>query len=191
MLMWQSGRILSLQFLLLSPIKQLTDPFITHLSDKERNPGRQICLDGWCASMVNRKHHQNVNKICQPRWTCFISTSVGAGKRYLGNFSVKSLLPPQNQVSVSALRYGNGKRASKPRIVTPPFLEGDNGNKQQTQGCWWLVLSNPRGGGVLPAGVTCRHSCVVTCATWQRRMSQDLPASKAPGQASYGHMRMA
>lgn len=155
MLMWQSGRILRLQFLLLSPIKLLTDPFITHLSDKERNPGRQISAplgvlgrDGWCClSMINRKHNQNINKICQT--------------------SIKKSPSTFLQVFMLVLCYGNSKRAVKPWRVTPPFLEGDNGNKQQTQGCWWLVLSQPRGGDALPAWgdmqtFLCRDVCDLT-----------------------------
>lgn len=48
--MWQSGRILSLQFLLLFPIKQLTYRFITRRSDKERNTGRHIRATGGAGS---------------------------------------------------------------------------------------------------------------------------------------------
>lgn len=152
MLMWQSGRILRLQFLLLSPIKQLTGPFITHLSDKERNPGRQISaplgvlgLDGWGTSMINRKHNQDINKIGQPRAWVLTNAILGA---FLWKVSFHfHFSTSESGVRVGVMLWKQQACLQAPRVVTPPFLEGDNGNKQQTQGCWWLALSHPRGGG--------------------------------------------
>lgn len=70
--MWQSGRIPSLQFLLLFPIKQLTDQFITHWCDKQRGTladisaplgalGLDVWLPDWSSSVINRKHKPQQN----------------------------------------------------------------------------------------------------------------------------------
>lgn len=69
------------------------------------------------------------------------------------------IFPPQNQVSMLPLCCGNSKRASKPWIVTPPFLEGDNGNKQQTR--------------LLMAGFISPKGGCTSCVGWHA----DIPAS--------------
>lgn len=108
------------------------------------------------------------------------SISVGADESYFCNFSIKSLPPISylhlrircSLISWKQHRCVQALNKWQQHFWTTKETMVNNNHKAVDGG----FLSHPRGMHFL-CGVTCRHSCVVTCVTCVRRMPQDLPAS--------------
>lgn len=189
--MWQSGRILSLQFLLLFPIKQLTDQFITHWSDKERNTGRHIRATGgagldvwlpeWSTSVINRKLNSSLNKILkgfeseqghqtkdltcwvQMLWNVILGDALECVSLMWPHYWGSGfIITPQIQVFTYLMETTSHFRAlNKNWQKHPRTTEKTKATNNKQQGCRWPVLSRPGGMYFL-----CRVTCLTHIPLW-------------------------